>query len=596
MKKLEYTREEVLQRMLRTAADVWGLPSARLEAMDPLVRILLGAVSLEVERIGHAMHEADARIFDKITRYLLPEVMVGVEPGHAVVKLDPLEAQVLTRYDEMVYEQVLRRKENMNRVETREFSFSSAGDVPMSANQLVARIVGPEIGLLRGLDHRALDQLPGNWDARTIHLGFRGRLTKGDTVHLYFDWPAGSARERDLLSLPRTRAMDLKGRALEQKVGLRDNVGAVPMAENDEAALIEGRVRALYAPNFMHVRIPFELDKGAPEGATDALEDAGVKDAAELSWIKLELPPDADPASMHQVTVLDNCVPVINRKLVKVILRLQQELNIKLLDHEGAFIGMEKVESGHAQDYVRVPSADQVESIPGSYSIRHEATGRFDERDAALLLKHVLDEVREEKQAFTAMDVTSTTADLRMIEQSIERIERRMSGQSTANDRTYLSMRPFTARETAHVHYWSCAGEAANTIARSGQLQCKNPGTSFNGVARFVTTVKGAREGRSLKERIQQYRSIVLGRGRIVTRRDIMEHCRMLCGDRLKDVAVREGVMMSPAPMQGLVRCLDVELKFDPGLKDLEEIGYLRERVRTDLDRVSSLSIPLRIL
>jgi len=294
--------------------------------------------------------------------------------------------------------------------------------------------------------------------------------------------------------------------------------------------------------------------------------------------------------------VLDNCAPVINRKLVKVILRLQQELNIKLLDHEGAFIGMEKVENGHAQDYSRVPTADQVESIPGSYSIRQEATGRFDERDAALLLKHVLDEVREEKQAFTAMDVTSTAADLRVIEQSIERIERRMSGQSITADRTYLSMHPFTARETVHVHYWSCDGEASNAIARSGQLQCKNPGTSYNGVARFVTKVKGAREGRSLKERIQQYRSIVLGRGRIVTRRDIVEHCKVLCGDRLQDVAVREGVMMSPSPVQGLVRCLDVELKFDPGLKDLEEIGYLRERVRTDLDRVSSLSMPLRIL
>ncbi len=82
------------------------------------------------------------------------------------------------------------------------------------------------------------------------------------------------------------------------------------------------------------------------------------------------------------------------------------------LDANGAFLGMEKAESNKGQAYAEVPSAEQVDNTPGSFTVRHGATARYDERDGSELLQHAVDQVREESRAFASMDVASTSSTL----------------------------------------------------------------------------------------------------------------------------------------------------------------------------------------
>jgi hypothetical protein len=76
-----------------------------------------------------------------------------------------------------------------------------------------------------------------------------------------------------------------------------------------------------------------------------------------------------------------------------------------------------------------------------------------------------------------------------------------------------------------------------------------------------------------------------------------MEHCRMVCGTRLKEVTVENGIMLVARSTDG--SCADAwtsTLTFDenspprPGTP-----AYFRERLKTELNTASALSVPLRI-
>ncbi|MEZ4808099.1 MAG: hypothetical protein R2815_11610 [Flavobacteriales bacterium] len=595
MKYAGGSRDEVKERLLRMAAEVWNMPGIRTGQVDPLVNLLFGAMSLEVERIGHAIHDSDARVFERIARYLLPEVLTIAEPAHGIVRLQPEKRLTATRYEEMTYEQTVRRKENMNRPETREFCFSVAGDVPLGGIRLVCRVWGSELATLEGSRWTAAANLPQAMEPQAMYLGFDGDIQEDEVVRLYFDWPGSSARERCLLALPRITAHDMEGAPLPCGTGVALSDTALEAAgDTDLSFLLERRVRAYYHERFVRIRTG-HLPGTPPESFTEALEEAGLDDPGAIRWLRIDLPSDISPQLLHEAVLLDQCVPVINRRLEKAIYRLQHELNIKQLDATGTFLGMEKAESNKGQTYAEVPSAEQVDSTPGSYTVRHGATARYDERDGSELLQHAVDQVREESRAFASMDVASTVTDLRSIGQALSRIERRLQETNTGQARAYVAMRPFDRTETAHLHYWTTDGEAANGIPAGTLLRGKGQNIAVRGTIQLVTNTIGARVRGSRRELVQQYRAAVLSRGRLVTRRDIMEHCRMVCGAKLKNVTVESGIMPSADPVQGLVRCLDITLTFDDRTTSTSDAAYFRERLRTELNSASALSVPLRL-
>lgn len=595
MKNEGGSREEVMDRLLRMAAELWNMPGIRTGQIDPVINLLFSAVALEVERIGHVIHDSDARVFERIARYLLPEVLSITEPAHGVVRLHPEKPVIATRYDELVFERTVRRKANMNRPEVREFCFSVAGDVPLPSARLLCRIVGEDLAVLQGIRWARAATLPRPAPAQVMYLGFLGDIDPTQPLRLYFDWPTSSARERCLLALTRLTVHAMDGSPLPFGIGLSlSDADAAPGEETDIAVLLEQRVRTFYHDRFVRIRMG-KLAGAPPMDLGEVLEEADLRPDV-IQWIRIDFPTDITPQFIHEALILDHCAPVINRRLEKAIYRLQHELNIKRLDANGAFLGMEKAETSRGQVYVEVPSAEQVDSTPGSFTVRNGATARYDERDGSDLLQHAIDQIREESRAFTSMDVASTVTDLRSIDQAISRIERRLQETTSGTAQTYVAMRPFDKTETAHLHYWTTDGDAANGIPMGTNLRSKDQALASRGTPQLVTTTIGARERRSRKELVQRYRAAVLGRGRLVTRRDIAEHCRSVCGAQLTSVTVENGVMLSPDPMKGLVRCLDVNLTFDERTTSIGDIQYFRERLQTELNSGSALSVPIRML
>lgn len=591
-----YSKEEVYARMLRNAGEMWGMHGSELEGIDPLVRLLLGAMAKEVEKLGNDLRSSDTRIFRRIAQYLLPDARLYARPAHGILQLDPAGAQDITRYDEMSFEKQWRNKEDMNREDSIDLGFTATGTHTMDGLRIICRAQGSSLLGIERLRTPELTSLGTTLAPGEVYLGLTGPTSEARSLTLYFDWLSDPQRDTWFRSLHKVTAFDMGNNSLSVGRGPGSEEPVHDLRRTTNAiADIEEHTRLYYAERFLRIAFPTPLPAGAPPVVEQALARTNLAGIGNIRWVRLVFPSEFGPREIRDALILDNCVPVLNRRLQRTVFRLHREFNIKRLNVEGFFQGIEKAESGSGQKYAEVPSLDMSEVTPGTYTMRQGTAGRFDDRDGTEFMNHMLDLLDEERRSFAAMDVNTTVSELRTIEQVLEKLGRRVQASGTGEGQRYIMIKPFTSSENAHVYFWTTDGEMADGLPVGTRFNCRNAGLSSTGQVTLVSTTTGARNELSPKETVQLYRSMILSRGVLLSRQDIVEHCRYVGSSDIESVTVEEGVMASPDHGRGLLRCLDVNLKFLPGRNDPEIVERVKRRITADLAASAGSSMPIRV-
>ena len=79
------SKEEIKDRMIRTALDYWNIK--KVENLDPLVRLLIEALAIQLHDISDEIADIEVRAMKRMSEVLLPEVLTVVHPSHAVVQV-----------------------------------------------------------------------------------------------------------------------------------------------------------------------------------------------------------------------------------------------------------------------------------------------------------------------------------------------------------------------------------------------------------------------------------------------------------------------------------------------------------------------------
>src|SRR6266571_411097 len=87
-------REQIKNRMIKTAARLWGYSEDETESsFDPLVGLLFSASALELEKISNEIQATRARLLERMVQLLSPEVLSGPLPAHAVLYARAVEEE-----------------------------------------------------------------------------------------------------------------------------------------------------------------------------------------------------------------------------------------------------------------------------------------------------------------------------------------------------------------------------------------------------------------------------------------------------------------------------------------------------------------------
>jgi hypothetical protein len=569
----DFSKASVKSRLTRQAAELWGYAEGDLDGFDPLVNLLLEACAVEFEKMGQELHSTQHRLVERLATLLNPDVVDAPHPAHAVAQARAREATVALPADaQFVFETPV-----VGRQATGPALFFS----PLEATRLVA-------GSVRCLaTDAAVWQLDTNGQKRVVAQASAAvpapyrRLWVGmalppgialSDLTFYFDWLNEPLQATYATFLPGEQWL-LGGAELTPMQGTPGGAAHLDTqpgqlnSEYDYLRRIEERVRDLYAPSFVRLAGPAGALAGyvprpypAELAAAFTAPDSELQALSEpLTWLEIRFAHALPPEAFDQLVCALNCFPVLNRRLYKVLFRLQPALNLFPLASEEPFLAVRDVYSLSNVAYRSTTLSDLSEGATDTYTLRSHGVGRFDTRTGREALRELVELLRDESRAFTAAGTDFIGTILRELDQNLARLEERLDRRAAAEQPIpYLLLRPQNVDDSVYLEYWASNGEAANRLAAGSRLRVHD-GHYVDDV-RLLTTTSGGRERPRPEERTHALRRNLLARNRLVTLADIQAACWAELGLHLANVHVEKGFQTGTTPTAGFVRCIRVRL------------------------------------
>ena len=606
----DFSKASIKSRLTRQAAEIWGYGEGDLDGFDPLVHVLLEACAVEFEKIGQELHNTRYRLVERLASLLNPDVVDAPYPAHAVAQARAREAVVMLPNDaQFVFVPPTVGRQAVGQ----ELFFS-----PLQATRLVS-------GTVRCLaTDTTVWQLEANGQKRVVAQASAAappehrRLWIGlelpadgvtfSDLTFYFDWLNEPRRAEYAAFLPGEQWL-LGGIEVQPHKGLPEPLAAVDPAagtlnaEYDYLQRIEQRVRALYAPAFVQLTgsagaLATYVPRAYPAELATAFDAATELTTLSqpLTWLEVRFAHALPPEAFEQLVCALNCFPVLNRRLHKVLFRLQPALNLFPLVSTEPFLAMRDVYSLSNVPYRPTTLSDIQDGAADTYTLRSHGVGRFDGRTGREALRELLELLRDESRAFSATGTDFIADTLRALDQNLARLEERLDRTAAAERPVpYLLLRPQDVNDSVYLEYWSSNGEAANRVAAGSVLRIHDG--HYLDQVRLLSTTSGGRERPRPEEQAHALRRNLLTRNRLVTLADIKAACWDELGKHLAAVEVTKGFQTGATPTAGFVRCIRICLTpAEPSRLSAPEWQHTAQQLQITLASQSAMNLPYEVV
>lgn len=601
--------------MLKTATEMWDIHTSDLASFDPIVDLLMGACSVELEKVYQEISSSNARVLERLSKLLLPDVYKNTKPAHSVIYANPyVNNLALNKYFQFAYVKKVQAKESSMRENQREVFFSPVIDYPLIKASVA--MIGTNTGLY-SVENLLFRQKAGGISSEKtskflwIGLELDDEPRNFKDIILYFDWLTDPRKEKLLEFLPFTTwylndspLSYLWGFEKEQDARVADTFNL----DNEYIATQE--ILQYYYKHYITLHTQTLLKNAGPEMLISCPDEfKQLYQANDLKkiknkylWIKGAFPPFFTNDNIDDAVCQVNAVPVINRKLNELNYRILPEtLNIiPLRDRniDESFFNMESAKSVDGNPYLST-NLDELNQLKnGSYVIRKGGVQRFDQRQAKEYLDYMIDLLRDESAAFSVFGQEMLTTDITALNQALMRIEQKIVPKASGEEHTtdYLILKSFLKEDNVFIEYWSTSGEMANNIAVGSDLNLYRGDDIDASSLKMISKSTGGKDELTSSEMLRAFKQSLVSRGRIITVADIKSLCYSEMGSLIRDVRVSKSFVIDSAKKTGFKRVVKVEIV--PSGKDMvSESEWLmyKLQIETKLNNLSFSDIPIEI-
>ena len=569
----------IKERLLDRALDLWGIEDER--QLDPVVDLLLEAVAFESFQLEETLARADAALLGRLSRLLIPQKWMLPRPAHGLLSVHPKSGEhlmELSPYDHFSVNRVVQG------VKSPPLFFTPLYATQLLDAQIRYRLWGTqleELGRRRCYTEQAFAEEDRLGD-HTLDLGIQ--IAEENLVHTDRLRLAILPERGELLPfLSEIQAFD----ACEHPLVIQSqNIPEASYEGHYVQDLKEHYCHYLYEIELQESKVSCSLTSLFPKLKEELHELHDV--ASQLYWIRLEFPAVFTLDDMASMGVHLNTVPVINRRLIRKLHSLEREGRILSLStsDQGHFLSIESLEDNLGKVYIPRERSYEAGAL-GVYSLYFGDLERFDASDAQRQLRRVLQLVREEGNAFSAVDNSSFASVLKELQDRLTTLEKTVGKMQSESgpSKAFLMTMPEAEAEHLALSYWESTGGLANGLSPQDIIQSLEPDKFDSASIRLRTKTKGGRAAETEDMLIAHLRYGLLSKERIVTREDVKSYLKHRLGITLKQVDLRDGVTISQEPNKGLVRCTDVFLELVKQGTELneEEQAHLSSRLETEL-------------
>lgn len=573
MKPIFYSsKDEIRNRILKNAEDFWNVKNSH--DFDPLVKLIIEALSNELFNVSNDVKNLENRIFDKISRILAPDHLTSSLPAHAIIHAKPVEKDdYFSPYTQFAFKKNIQQ-ENDKTVKTDIF-FSPLHQVKVLRADIKYIATGNTLFNVEQLSkYPALNTLPGfNVEKNTIYIGFSGIQDWMDfnKLNIFFDWKNYSVPDNtyDLLSLGKWYYQDNELTAYTERFMDEPLTGKTepPFQHKQLLNLVKADVLQYYSKRFITLGdlndFNVNADKELPTGFENIFQQVNLNQIdKQIKWLKVVFPAAITQEMLNELHVHINAFPVVNKRLSQVKHRLKTMNNIIPIKTEALdqMLAVESLKDNKGKNYNEIPYTNENEKGDGSFSIRYGGTERFDTRNAKELVDYLFELLRDEKAAFSVYGPDFLGTILKNLEQNIALIEQK--SQSALKDikelPSYIVIKPIDDADILFLDIWVTQAEEANHINTGSRLMVYNNSKVSADSIFLLSPTKGGRSRLNASNRVQAYKYGLTTADRIITKADVINFCRYELGDKLKGVTLAKGIVMDKKPNAGFIKTTDI--------------------------------------
>ena len=257
-------RENIKSRLVKYVSDLWGYQQADMDGFDPLVDLLLGACSVEFERIGNQIESSHSRSLEKLAGLLLPESLTIPQPAHAILKAQSVEnTYFLHLEDQFNVEKEIVNPVKPTDLQKKSICFAPTLRLPIHNASLDYILVGNHLMKQQNIHLRETIARSNNLHNNTVNQVWLGIKFYGDPEFLpdlrfFFDWK-NKSNKRDLLDLLAISSWTLNGNIpLDHQMGFPElddeavyRAHSELIKEWEILAKIDEKINRLYQSHFI---------------------------------------------------------------------------------------------------------------------------------------------------------------------------------------------------------------------------------------------------------------------------------------------------------------------------------------------------------
>ncbi len=582
------TKEEIKDRMIKTALDYWNVK--KVENLDPLIRLLIEALAMQLHVLSEDIAEVETRAMRRLSEVLLPEALTVVHPAHGILATDPLvDGYVTDLYSGFSIASPALVGKNL-----KTYQFSPVCCTPLRKVKVESLIIeGNVYEMTPDRDKRLVlrvNPTPEMTGKVYIGLDFVNKVADIQHFSLYLDFPNIDSRYEYLHTL-NTTSWKCNGLSLDMGRGLYVEKGAeaektlpdfFSSLGNDER--VNREIMEYYKPRYVTIESSLKVSvadyRKVPMIYTPAYDEYSKVCQKDLLWLEVDFPSNYSPSVLSDLQVCVNAFPVANKTYNKMTDFVKKDFGVMPLEiMEGeSYFDVVSVSDEFGRLYCKTYGYKENASDL-TYTLRHGGCESFDKRDASELLIRVKTLLEDELSTFSSPEFAKGAENVADIEKLLQKISMMTAvREAKCEVPYYLFVEPPQQSTLFYVDYWTSAGVEANGL-RIGQSAAPNGSLySFLGATNLLTPTVGGKGTPTEKERIARFKYILGSRNRIVTNNDIRNFCLAELTDWIKEVRIEKGISKGSGSGQGLVRTIDVHLiPFQPITDEKQRTQMLDE-------------------
>lgn len=610
------TKEVIKNRMLKHALTYWDLKNT--DDLDPAVKLILEALSLELYNLGNEIKDTQVRILEKLADLLSPDFLTAPHPAHALLHATPVEpAEVLSETTSFITQTKISSKQNEELDTQIDIYFTSVDAIQLFDAQINYMAAG---GSLYAYDssfnkHLLVRSKERFTENNTLWLGLKINPLIEDIQNLTFCFDWKNQEEKMVAQvyqlLPLTKWF-IEDKEIENKSGIQyvAHDHSIDEYQNiffsyDLISIMEEDIKSYYNHKFISISatgfVLNNLKQNYPPSFTSMFLENDLKKLNEkLLWLKVVFPDAKKQHFLEEVHVYPNTFPVMNRQVNDLKYRLKGGSNIiplktGTLDH---FLSVKSL-SDDQQQYKSVPYRKTDEEERGTFTLRNGGVERFDNRNARELISYLLELLRSESAAFAAFGYDFIAGTLKEMNQRISLMEQKTKGHAGASVEipNYIIVRPLEGHDIMYAEYWTTLAEVANNL-RSGTKVQQLKGVIIKQESLVImTTTTGGKNRLRPEERLNAFRYGIMTRNRIITKDDIRNFCFYDLGDRINKVEIERGFEMIQQKNKAFRRTIDIKLTpSNRERPDAETWKLLCDQLKSKLQTRSGVSNYYRVM